>query len=237
MAALKKYLFDLDFDVPQAPAEPVEADATEEMEAPPPPPPPTFSEEDLRRKAEESYASGQAAGLKEGAATAERLLADALTALSQQFAAAEQQADAAHKERHRDAIQVSVAVLKKLFPEMAKRDGFEEIASVIKECLTQIDEDVRVTVRLAPDQLDAVRERAMQSAASSGFEGKLLFHADNHFAPGECRVEWGEGGAERDHDRIWSEIDAIVASAIGEMDSASTTGTAPSMMDVPPASE
>jgi flagellar assembly protein FliH len=29
-------------------------------------------------------------------------------------------------------------------------------------------------------------------------------------APGDCAIEWADGGAERNGDRVWTEIDAAV---------------------------
>src|SRR3546814_7302027 len=45
----------------------------------------------------------------------------------------------------------------------------------------------------------------------SGFEGKLVFLADERLKTGDLRVEWADGGAERNQKALWQEIDAVIA--------------------------
>jgi flagellar assembly protein FliH len=115
----------------------------------------------------------------------------------------------------RDAVAVALAVVRKLQPEMSRDHALDEIAGVIRECLTHIEKDVRVTIRVSPAHIDSIRHFANQAAESTGFEGKLVYAADPRIAFGDCRVEWGDGGAERDQARLWDEVDSVVARALG----------------------
>src|SRR3546814_8811652 len=45
----------------------------------------------------------------------------------------------------------------------------------------------------------------------SGFEGKLVFLADERLKTGDLRVEWADGGVERNQMALWQEIDAVIA--------------------------
>jgi len=214
MAALKKYMFDLDFDA-QAP-EPEPAPVPEEgAEAPAePPPPPTFSEFELEEAKRIARDEGHAAGVAEAAEVTERRRAEALVALANGFrnvmVAQHEGIDALRRE----GVLLGVAILKKLHPELARLHGLEEIGGVIRECLAQIEEAARLTVRTHPDLLDGVRGEAGRVAEEAEFEGKIVFTADPKLALGDCRVEWGNGGADRDQALLWAEIDAIVARAI-----------------------
>jgi flagellar assembly protein FliH len=72
-----------------------------------------------------------------------------------------------------------------------------------------------VTVRANPEMLESVRERAELVSQAVAFDGKLVYAADPRVAFGDCRVEWGDGGAERDLARSWEEIEAVLARALG----------------------
>ena len=50
-------------------------------------------------------------------------------------------------------------------------------------------------------------------SAQSGYEGKIVLIAEEALLPGDARVEWADGGAERDSARLWRQIDEIVARA------------------------
>jgi len=228
MAALKKYMFDLDFDaVPLEPlameiVEPVEGELAEEVEAPPPP---TFTEFELDEAKRLAFAEGHGAGVAEAAEVTERSHADALTALAAGFAGVMAAQREAMDTRGREAAHLAVAVIKKLHPEMARLHGVEEITGVIHECLMQVDDATRLTVRAHPDLLEGVRGAAVRVAEEAEFDGKMQFVADPKLALGDCRVEWGNGGADRDQALLWAEIDAIVARAIDGMVAA--PGTSP----------
>jgi flagellar assembly protein FliH len=228
MAALKKYMFDLDFDAvaaaqPAAPAEPEPAAEETDIEQAPPP---TFSEFEMDEARRIAFAEGHDAGVAEAAAVTERRQAEALAALAAGFA----QVQAAQRDGmeviRRDAVQLALAIVKKLQPEMARQHGVEEIAGVMHECMMQIDEAMRLTVRAHPDVLEGVRAQAARVAEESEFEGKVVFTADPRLAAGDCRVEWGNGGADRDQALLWSEIETIVTRAIDGMRVASGQGPA-----------
>ena len=165
---------------------------------------------------EQAKEAGRQSGILEAEAATERLVALAVEAIAghlQSLAAIQQ---AANEERVREAVAVAVAVVRKLQPEMSRDHALDEIAGVIRECLTHIEKDVRVTIRVSPSHMDSIRHYANQASEATGFEGKLIYAADPRLAPGDCRVEWGDGGAERDQARLWTEIDAVIARALGD---------------------
>jgi len=225
MAKLQKFLFDSDFGAP--PRTVAEMQLMEAMEGygldaepmveeePPPPPPPTFSEEELMLAREQAFEQGRATGLQEAESFTERLLSLALQGMADGLQAVMAAQAAANEQYLKDAIVVAVTVVRRLFPEMVRHHGVDELEALLQECLGQIDHDLRVTVRVNPELLALVQERAEQVAQSVAFEGKLVYAGDPRLGVGDCRVEWGDGGAERDLERSWTEIEAVLARALG----------------------
>lgn len=218
MAKAQKYLFDMDFGAPPRPVEEVSAEVellVEEIEEAPPPPP-TFTEEELALVRDQAFEQGRQSGLEEASSATERLLAMALAAISEQMRGLEDVQSQANDSLMRDAIAVAMMVVRKLQPEFARSHVLEEIAGVVQQCLSHIEKDVRVTIRVNPAHLDDVRQMAGEVAEATGFEGKLVYAGDPRIAPGDCRVEWGDGGAERDQARLWADIDATIARTLGD---------------------
>lgn len=220
MAQLRKYLFELDFGKP--PPRPQEivvedefSDMPDEVVEDLPPPPPTFSEEDLALAREQAMEAGRQAGLQEAESYDERLVAWAMEAIANQLQDIAAIQEAANEERLRESVAVAVAVVRKLLPETLRNHALDEITGVVRECLSHIEKDVRVTIRVNPDHMDAIKECAEKAAESTGFDGRLIYTADQRIASGDCRVEWGDGGAERDQARLWADIDAIINRALG----------------------
>src|SRR3546814_17551449 len=103
--------------------------------------------------------------------------------------------------------------LSTLFPQLARSHGLDELHAVVEQCLERLRDEPRVVIRCADADLDALQARAAQAAARSGFEGKLVFLADERLAAGDLRVASAAGGAERDQHARWPESGPLRARA------------------------
>lgn len=208
----EKFLFETSFE-PEKVREARER-AAKEATPPPEPPAPTFSEEELEAVRQGAFAEGRAAGLAEAEAAHGKRLADAVASLPEQFATLAQTLEAQEAERSRAALESAITVVRKLFPQLARDGGMEEIRAVVESCMERLRNEPRLMIRTADADLDALRESIEGSAARSGFEGKLVFLTDERIASGDLRIEWADGGAERDQAALWAEIDGVIARAL-----------------------
>ena len=220
MAKLQKFLFDTDFGMPRiAPVDMGHAEPDEMMveEAPPPPPPPTFSEEELTLAREQAYDQGRQAGHQEAAQSLEQMIGMAMATASHhlQGLSAAQAADA--EAVAREAAAVAVTIVRKLHPEFARRFGLEEVEAAVLDCLRHLDRTPKVTLKVHPELVESIKDMAKSLAERAAFDGKLGVVADGSLGPGDCRVEWGDGGAERDQSAIWAQIDQAVEAALGAL--------------------
>ncbi|MGE5506627.1 MAG: flagellar assembly protein FliH [Actinomycetota bacterium] len=216
MANIRKYMFDLDFS-PQAAqpkvAEPEPQPAYEEDEAPLPPAP-TFTEEELQLAREAAWEDGHQTGLAEGNEIAARILADAMTALSNHLHDLKVRQEEIGDVNARTAVRVAQAVLKKVLPRTCEAHAFEEVTRVVEECLGHVLDEPRIIVRVSAELVDPVRERLEAVAGDHGFEGRVVVQADPRLTASDCKVEWTDGGAERDQVRLLAEIDEVVERAV-----------------------
>lgn len=213
MASYRKYMFDLDFDhpSPRAPvAEQVEADEPEEPPEPEPPPPPMFSEEELAFARDAAFEEGRQAGEAEAQQRTERLAANALNALSDQMSGLFRQQEEANDANARTAVRVALAVLQKVLPAACEQYGFAEVTRVVEEVVGHLLDEPRIIVKVAEPLVEPVRERLEAVCQAHGFEGRVVVQPDPRLNPGDCRVEWTDGGAERDQARLMQEIEATI---------------------------
>jgi flagellar assembly protein FliH len=197
-----KFAFDTVFDLEcHAPEPPVEEEA---------PPPPSFSEEELARAAEDGYVRGRDEASAAAAAADERRTADALAAIARQFAALSPVYEAGWEHCRRESVTVAVALVRKLVPK-AMQDGAAGTAeSILLDLLPRLMDEPRLVIRTAGDQVGPLRDRLETLAGRSGFPGKLILLADEDIAAPDCRIEWADGGADFNTDRLWREIDGAV---------------------------
>jgi flagellar assembly protein FliH len=201
MPAMRKFLFDVSFDSPVADSAP----------SPQKPVEPRFSAAELEQARTKAFAEGQATAQAAARAAAEKTIADSLQRIVAQAGELLQAQEQAGQLATRTAIATAIAVLRKLQPELTRRKGLVEIEGVLAQCLGTMREEPRMLVRVHDSLLDPLRERLDAVTAAAGYEGRVVLLADDGLAAGDCRVEWADGGIERDTGRLWREIDAALA--------------------------
>ena len=189
-----KYLFDEDFAAGERPTI-------------------TLVEAERRRADAESvaYRNGFAAGQEqargeagEHVASALGLIADSLTRLHRALADIEARLET-------EAVEVAVAVAGKLAPELIAREPFAEISALATECFHHLVATPHVVVRVGADIYDDAKHKLEDIAKAGGFEGRLMVLSEAAMAPGDCRIEWTEGGVVRDRAASRTVIDEVVA--------------------------
>jgi len=226
VAVIRKFTFDNDFDAPRAPAPKPEPEIVLEDLPPPPPPPPTFSEEELATAVAEARKTALAEGLAKGTADAtaqtERQTATALNTIAQHFAKVDGEVKAAAEQLRETSLELSLAMMRRLFPEFARQHGLEEVKELLGRCLDNLRTEPRFTVKVASGQAEALKNEIEALAQSRGFEGRIVVAAEESLKPGDCRIEWSQGGMIRSADEIWKAIEAAMEQALisGEESSA-----------------
>jgi len=210
---MEKFLFDNCFenaDAKQPASAPEPAEEPTEQEEPPPPPPPTYSEGELNAARQESFLAGKQDGLQEALNSTEVAATRVLESMSDQLDKIFSQWEDVRQQDKELALQVATSVTRKLFPRLAVTSGFQEIEQVVCDCLDRLPKEPRLVIRMADGQLDSVRGRIEKIAERSGYEGRLVFLEEPNLGPSDVRVEWADGGAERDCDALWASIDEIL---------------------------
>ena len=204
MATPTKYLFERSFDHVEQPRA--------ISRKPPPEPPVSRAEFEAARNA--AFAEGRKSGLAEAAHSAEERTAAALTKLAGDIMALLALREECTADVEARAIEAMRAIMRKAVPALCRKEPLAEIESVIGACLHEAFEEPRIVLRVADAQFEPVQRRLAALAAAAGYAGKLVLLADNTLGPGDVRIEWAEGGAERQVPRLLSDIDAALARAL-----------------------
>lgn len=208
MTTVRKFTFDLDFDVPEAPKSVVEEVAEEEPEQEEEIP--TFSEDDLAVARAEGHEAGREEGRKEAADATEQRLLEAIEVACDGLAKVFNEQAEANRDIARDTIGIATTITKKLFPDLNARNALGEVERVVQETLNAITEEPRVQIMVHPDLREPFTERLATMTNRAGFDGKVFINPDPSMTLGDCRVEWSNGAAVRDTDVLWEMIDEIV---------------------------
>jgi len=126
-----------------------------------------------------------------------------------------------------EAVEVAVAVARKLAPALLEREPFAEISALASDCFRELIVAPHIVVRVNDALYAGAREKIDGVARAHGFEGRLVVLGETGVAPGDCRIEWADGGVIREVGAAGAAIDEAVARYIGaRRGSAHTTRTA-----------
>lgn len=194
MKATAKYLFDVDFAAGEKPTI-------------------TMVEHERRRADAESqaYRQGFNAGEQQAHQEATKRMADALSVIADGLGRLDSALTAIETRLETEAVEVAVAVAAKLAPALIAREPFAEIAALATECFHHLVSTPLVTVRIAADIHETAKGQIEEIARSNGFDGRLTVISDESLAPGDCRIEWADGGIIRESTATASAIDETVA--------------------------
>ena len=157
---------------------------------------------ELHRRIETAREEGRAKGLATGRAEAlAGIEAEISVTLARLVEAAGKLFETRHELARRQEAETATlahAIAARLAPALIARHPLAEIEALVGDCLASIRREPRLVLRLPEAALDGVRERLDSLKATNGFAGEMVLLADPALAPGDCRVEWPDGGAERD---------------------------------------
>jgi flagellar assembly protein FliH len=109
-----------------------------------------------------------------------------------------------------EAVEVAVAVAGKLAPELIAREPFAEISALATSTFSHLVKAPHVVVHIGADIYETAKAKLDEIAQARGFEGRLVVLSEPAMAPGDCRIEWADGGVARDRAASLTVIDDVV---------------------------
>ena len=178
---------------------------------------PTFTEDQLNAARYEGYEAGHEAGIQEAGDAIETKINDVLSIISTQVDELfKRQADDTAT-TFTDAVNIAVAIARKCFPHLNDTHGFTEIERMVGEVLTEVLEEPRVIIHVNPTLKDPLDARIKTIASASNFEGQMIILEAEDMAPGDCRIAWSSGTAERDMEGTLDKIGQIIEVNLGSV--------------------
>jgi flagellar assembly protein FliH len=206
MAAPAKFLFDVDFSAPEKgrekPATPAEiAQKIADAEA-------------------RAYRAGYDAAQREAKVESDRRIALAMEEIALSIRGIAAGFSGIERRMETEAVDVAVAVARKLCTELISREPLGEITALVSDCFSHLVATPHLVVRINTSLYEAAREKIERLAAHGGFEGRLVILAEPEIATGDCRIEWADGGVVLDRAAIEAKISELVGRYMASRDPA-----------------
>jgi flagellar assembly protein FliH len=208
MGAPAKFLFDVDFSAPDKKEKAASAAEIAEQ----------IAEAEAR-----AYRAGYDAAQHEAKAESDRRAALALEEIAISIKAIAARVNGIENRMETEAVDVAVAVARKLCTELVAREPLGEIMALVSDCFSHLVATPHLVVRINDALYDAARTQIERLAAHAGFEGRLVILAEPSIATGDCRIEWADGGVVLDR----SATDAKISELVGRYIASRNEGAAP----------
>ena len=193
MGAPAKFLFDVDF------AAGVERE-------------PTITLAEHTVKLAEAEAAARRKGYTDAQTDADiaagRRMAEAIERIAVNLGEANKALQAIEARLEGEAVEVAVAVARKLAPALIAREPLAEISALARACFRELIAAPHIVIRVNEALYARAREKLDDIARAHGFEGRLVVLGEPGVAASDCRIEWADGGINRDR--------AATDAAIGE---------------------
>src|SRR5689334_2662150 len=207
MVAPAKFLFDVDFAAPdkrEKAATPAEiAERIAEAEA-------------------RGYRAGYDAAQREAKVESDRRAALALEEIGIAIRGIASRFAGIETRMETEAVDVAVAVARKLCTELIAREPLGEITALVSDCFSHLVSTPHLVVRINDGLYEAARTQIERLAAQAGFEGRLVILAEPTIATGDCRIEWADGGVVLDRAAIEAKISELVGRYMASRNEAGT---------------
>lgn len=167
----------------------------------------TYTEEQLLLAKEQSFKAGKVEGVSETKQQQEeligKLLQQSLTAIEN----LSKEEDRREVEKSIDAIRLTIKIIDKTLPALADEHSIKDIEATIIESIKARKDEPRIVIKVAPQHLEAIQSRTKQIIEEKDLHGKVIIEAEESISPTDCKIEWGDGGAERLYEELLAKIE------------------------------
>jgi len=197
-APMRKFMFDRSFDEVAIAQRAVERK------------PVLMKPEQLDELKQEAYDKGLAAGKEAGKEEQATRLAAIMTTVGKNVDTLMQNIDALRHEQDTHTRRLVLAIAKKILPDFTARNGLQEIEALLGDAVRDMGREPRLVVRVNEAQLEAVKAQVEKITAQRAYTGTVVVLADAEIAGGDCRIEWADGGIERNTQTTWDAVEQTV---------------------------
>ena len=201
MAATAKFMFDNDFT-------PGRSDSAPKIDV-------AAHEAEVAAAEQRGYRAGLSAAEAQARTEAERRIALAIEHIGNSLDRLNANLSGIENKLEVEAVEVAAACARKLASALVAHEPMTEIAALAANCLSELRSAPHVVVRVHESLHEQTSEHMKQIASVRGFEGRVVVLGEADIHPGDCRIEWADGGVVRDQQMAGRLIDEAVARYIG----------------------
>ncbi len=113
-------------------------------------------------------------------------------------------------------IEFAVDLVRKLLPTMEKDRAEAEVKNFLAQNFANFAAQESLSFSFNPEVISLVADSIGRLAEQNDFEGKISVHKDNSLGLSDCRVEWKNGGVERNIEKSLDKVEQMITDSTQE---------------------
>ena len=188
--------------------------------APPPPAPviPAFSEKQIEEMKKKAWEEGRLNGLEEGREAAwqeamvsiEKQNSDTLSAIDASLKRIFKNLEESSQTAFTAAMDLALAVCQKAVPTLCEANASAEIRSLLEKNLHFLTDEPKISLRLNPFLADKIKPVLADLIKKESYGGKIVVVRDDSLPVGDCRIEWKNGGLEKNTQDVLNHTEELL---------------------------
>lgn len=171
----------------------------------------TFSEEEVAEKVKEAEKKAYERGLKAAQESIEQSQKELLESINNKLIALIANTMKAEETAEQEAFVLARAVVDKLVPGLNEEHAAEIVNKFIADNFNSFKNESKLSFYIHPDIISYAQETIAKLANSYDFEGKIALHKDASLEKADCRIEWENGGVERNSAELGERVKNLLA--------------------------
>lgn len=108
------------------------------------------------------------------------------------------------------ALEFALAVCKKALPALNEINALTEIRSLLEKNLHFLKDEQRISLHLNPASAEQIKPALTDLVKKESYHGKIAVVRDESLPVGDCRIEWKNGGLEKNLQDILNHTEELV---------------------------
>ncbi len=181
---------------------------------------PVFTKKDLDDAIQKAKTEGYQQGFQEGRDNAwkeavssiEKQNSDTLSLINVSLKEILDRTEETARTAYSTALNTAIAVCKKIAPALSEKNALTEIEFLIRKNFHFLKDEPKISIRITPALADKIKPALSGLIKKESYGGKIAIIRDESIRPGDCRIEWKNGGLQRNIQDILSQSEELIHS-------------------------
>lgn len=170
----------------------------------------TYSEEEVAAKEKLAEERGYELGFKTAQESFEAQNSRLLEEINNRLLMLAANVGSKECELENQALEIARTAIGKLVPVIEKENAVALVNDFLAKNFKNFKDEAKLAFYFNPEIIPQVQENIARLANIHDFEGKIALHKDASLAVSDCRIEWENGGVERNGAKMLEKIDNIL---------------------------